>query len=252
MTVTGELMLDYHQEWLAGRDIIESELGNSIAVPWVHHSRRRTSLGSGNGSPCQIGSSATFHDGGQERPPTGGNDGWQSFGAGAFPASASASTTVQGTLLPLDFALHEHSVVCSRVKKKEIPSGNRHLDALAKACLQGYSNATKSGKTAIVSRIVGRVRSNAPDGKGSFVRFHEEQWWEADEVGARYKVTAVMRNLLPSRYKSSTKAKVAKRRSLPTAVVPQDPSKREHGDGPRLDANTMPSTSSQQSCCRSP
>jgi hypothetical protein len=220
MTITGELMLDYHREWLTGREIIESKLGNSIAVPWVQHNRRRTSLGSGNGSPCQNGSSAAFQSSGQERPPTGGNNAWESLGAGSSPPFASASTAVQGTLLPLDFALHEHSVVCSRVKKKEFPSGNRRLDAIAKACLQGYSNETKSGKTAIVSRIVAMVRSNVPDGKGSFVRFHEERWWEADEVGARYKVTAVMRNLLPSRYKSSTKAKVAKRRSLTT--LPRD------------------------------
>ena len=220
MTTTGELMLDYHREWLTGREIIESELGNSIAVPRVQHSRRRASLGSGNRSPCQIGSSAAFQSGGQERLPTGGNNALDSFWAGSFPPFAAVSTAVQGTRLPLDFALHEHSVVCSRVKKKEFPSGNRRLDAIAKACLQEYSNGTKSEKTAIVSRIVVMVRSNVPDGKGSFVRFHEEQWWEADEVQARYKVTAVMRNLLPSRYKSSTKAKVAKRRSL--ATLPND------------------------------
>jgi hypothetical protein len=87
------------------------------------------------------------------------------------------------------------------------------LDELANACLHEYSDETKNGKTAIVSWIVAMVRSNGL-GQGSFVRFHEEQWWEADEVVARYKVAAVMRNLLPSQYKSSSKAKVAKRRSL--------------------------------------
>jgi hypothetical protein len=220
ITVMGELMLDYHREWLIGREIIESKLtgreivvsklGNPIADPWAQHNHWRMSLGSEN----FIGYSAAFQGGGQERPPTGGNNAWASLGAAFSPSFVSASTTVQWTLLPLGFALHEHSVVCSRVKKKEPPSGNRRLDALAKACLQEYSDEMKSGKTAIVSRIVAMVRSNCPYGKGSFVRFHEEQWWEADEVCARYKVTAVMRNLLPSQYKSSTKAKVAKRRTL--------------------------------------
>jgi hypothetical protein len=127
ITTTGELRLDYHREWLMGREIIESKLGNSIvADPWVQHKNRiGTSLGSGNFIvPHQIRSSAAFvqSSGQQERPPTGGNNICASLiEGGRFPPFVSASSTAMGTFLPLDFALHEHSVVCSRFKKKDLP-----------------------------------------------------------------------------------------------------------------------------------
>lgn len=115
------------------------------------------------------------------------------------------------TLLQANFYHHHiYSVVCSCIRKTQLPIGNSCLNILARAFLKEYSDDTRPGKTIVVLRIMDMVRSNSPGGQGPFIRWHEDRWYEVDEVGARSKVSAIMRDLLPSQYKSSIKAKVAR------------------------------------------
>jgi hypothetical protein len=214
MTMSGEINVDYHRAWYATRDTLEADAG-----------RKQASLISSLDStsdvtiPTPFGAQGTGKYGASwSEKGSFSSSGGQKAGTTSphvVPDSddSKAASSEQGlTLLPQHFYPHVYSVVCSRVRKSQLPIGNSRLNILARAFLQEYSDDTKPGKTIIVSRIMDMVRVHSPGGQGAFIRWHEDRWWEVDEVGARYKVSAIMRDLLPSQYKSSTKAKVAKRR----------------------------------------
>jgi hypothetical protein len=133
-------------------------------------------------------------------------------------SSSTAAAEERGSeqdMLPADFSPHEHSVVCGRGNKCINAPGSQRLKIIASKFLQEYSHTKcKKSKAVIVADIIDLVRSECPNGgQGAFVRFHQNRWWEADELGARQKVTTVMRDGLHTMYKSSSKSKVAKRRT---------------------------------------
>ena len=114
--------------------------------------------------------------------------------------------------LPYDYKPHENAVLCGRGRICKEASGNLRLQHVCKTFLNEYTPDTgKQEKSEIVSKIMKMVRESCAPSE-AFVRFHDERWWEADESLIRRKVTCVMRDSLSSQYKSSTQAKVAKRR----------------------------------------
>mmetsp|Transcript_2083 Transcript_2083/g.5150 ORF Transcript_2083/g.5150 Transcript_2083/m.5150 type:complete len:487 (-) Transcript_2083:85-1545(-) len=135
-------------------------------------------------------------------------------------ASASAlptpvTTRVLGRqLLPADFAPNDDSVVCGRGKICSNAEGNSRLKHIVKDFLPQYAAAkSKVEKTAIVSSIVAVVRRNQPaDSKAAFVKKEDGRWWAVEEGVAREKVGCILRDCLHTRYRSSTKSKLARRR----------------------------------------
>merc|ERR1712187_915627 len=69
---------------------------------------------------------------------------------------------------------------------------------------------TKLEKSAIVSKLVDLVRESSPE--GAFVRYEAGSWWEVSDAVAREKVGAQLRDLLHTRYRSSSRAKLEKRK----------------------------------------
>ena len=115
------------------------------------------------------------------------------------------------TPLPVAFQPGPYSVVIGRGKACTEAVGNRRLRVLAVTLLPQYKQCTnKIDKTAVVSRLVDMVREACPT--GAFVKQIDGRWWECDGHACREKVGYVLRDLLHERYRSSSKAKVARRR----------------------------------------
>jgi hypothetical protein len=93
-------------------------------------------------------------------------------------------------------------------------SGNKRFRKLVSHYLDRYSDAsTKLEKSAIVSTIIGAVRSRSPN--GGFVKLDPAtgRWQEVGDYLAREKVGQTMRDALHGNYKSSTKAKKMRRQA---------------------------------------
>lgn len=92
-----------------------------------------------------------------------------------------------------------------------LPSGNRRFRVTVSMFIQRYQNAkNRQEKTAIVSTVMDILHEASP--MGAFIKFKEGRWWVIDEKTAREKVGAHFRDSLGESYKSSAKAKIAKRR----------------------------------------
>jgi len=113
--------------------------------------------------------------------------------------------------LPDSFRPTNYSVVFGRGAECFNATGNRRFRATAQLFLSEYADSkTKLEKSAIVSKLVDLVRESSPE--GAFVRYEEGTWWEVSDAVAREKVGAQLRDLLHTKYRSSTKAKLEKRK----------------------------------------
>jgi hypothetical protein len=126
--------------------------------------------------------------------------------------------TTRRKLLPEIFEPSPYTVIIGKGNLPAQALGNRRLKVLVRNQLETYFAATKTDKTVIVSKIIDAVRESCPEG-GAFCHFDGQQWWEADDQKARYKVSATFRNGLEDKYESSSKNKVAKRRARRKAVL---------------------------------
>jgi hypothetical protein len=118
------------------------------------------------------------------------------------------------TLLPEDFIPAPYSVVCGRGMKCSNAVGNRRLQVIATMFINKYSLAhRKEDKTEIVTEILKMVQDACPDERFAFVRYHDGRWWEVETLIAREKIGAVLRDCLHSKYRSSTKSKLERRKA---------------------------------------
>lgn len=137
-----------------------------------------------------------------------------------MPKSKSTSPTKKRSAhkfkLPSNFVPGKYTVLCGRGKLCSESPGNKHLRSLVAAFLTPYSMAkSKSEKSAIVSAIIHYIRQASPY-DGIFVKEDEasggqREWWEVDESFAREKIGCIFRDVLHTQYKSSTKAKHARK-----------------------------------------
>lgn len=134
------------------------------------------------------------------------------------PAMRSAKKGYQCTdelMLPEDFQPSAYSVICGRGRKSTEAVGNRRLAVMASLFAQRYSEATKKDeKTNIVSEILETMRSASPNPHHAFVRHSNGRWFRVQNLHAREKIGTVLRDTLHSKYRSSTKSKLAKRRQI--------------------------------------
>jgi len=78
---------------------------------------------------------------------------------------------------------------------------------------QTYESAeSKAEKSLVVSVIVSRVNNNASGRQGGFIKEVNGRWYRASDRYSRERVGQQFRDLLHNQYKSSTKAKFAKKK----------------------------------------
>ena len=124
-------------------------------------------------------------------------------------------------LLPKEFVPGQNSVICGRGKVCSSAPGNRRLKKILDAYLKPYSECkSKLEKSSIVSTIVNMVKQSSP--VGAFVKFEKGLWYEVEDSVAREKIGCMFRDALPSQYRSSTKAKLARRRACKEAEMFQN------------------------------
>jgi hypothetical protein len=124
-----------------------------------------------------------------------------------FSTESSASASKKRELR-VGFQPCDYSVVCGRGKDSFNHAGNRRFRILADMFIEEYSKAdTKAAKSAIVSKILGVIRQAG----GLFCKYESGAWFEVGEHCAREKVSALLRDLLHTQYRSSAKAKLDRR-----------------------------------------
>jgi hypothetical protein len=117
--------------------------------------------------------------------------------------------------LPANFLPSSNTVICGRGKACSTASGNRRLRKIVNSYLQPYSQArNKLEKSSIVSTIITKIKED--NAAGAFVKFEDSVWWEVDDAVAREKIGCLLRDCLHTQYRSSTKAKLARRKALKT------------------------------------
>eukprot|EP00980_Cylindrotheca_fusiformis_P013690 scaffold3515_cov126-Cylindrotheca_fusiformis.AAC.39 len=127
------------------------------------------------------------------------------------------------TRLPPDYKPREFTVLCGRGNEYTTSAGNQHLKSLIDKHLKGYSQARgKNPKSAIVSEIMRNVRDVCPE--PTFVKFEDGGWWEVDKAFARDKIGSMFRDALHTQYRSSTKAKFARKKAQSSSTMRQEES----------------------------
>jgi hypothetical protein len=110
--------------------------------------------------------------------------------------------------LGTDFEASEYSVICGRGKASYDHTGNHRLRMLASMFVEKYSQTGKKQKSTIASHIVAITRESG----GLFCKYEQGAWFEVGDNFAHEKVSAMLRDMLHNQYRSSAKAKTARRR----------------------------------------
>lgn len=132
--------------------------------------------------------------------------------------------------LPNGFEPTPYSVICGRGRKSTNAIGNRRLQVIAQMFIGKYSQLSrKEDKTEIVSEILRMVQDACPDERCAFIKYHDGRWWEVETLIAREKIGAVLRDCLYSKYRSSTKSKLERRRAKKVQDE-QEPSSQSNED----------------------
>ena len=155
----------------------------------------------------------------RKEPTTAGNDATERMDKDPpkrrRSSASSKNNDIRKAVLPTEFTPCPYSVVFGRGKRCSNAIGNRRLQIIATMFLGRYAEAnSKVEKSHIVSDIMDTVREACPERRGAFVKFSEGRWWEVNENFARERIGSILRDCLYTKYKSSTRAKLAKRRHL--------------------------------------
>lgn len=131
------------------------------------------------------------------------------------------------TPLPLDFVPSAYTVLCGRNRECFESVGNQRFRVMCNAYMQDYLGATgKLEKSRIVTKIMRTIRQYSP--VGGFVSYENGRYFEVSQRTAREKVGSFFRDSLHTVYRSSSKAKLARKRAeltpLPVYHQEQQPS----------------------------
>jgi hypothetical protein len=115
-------------------------------------------------------------------------------------------------LLGEDYQPNCNDVLCARGKEAASHPGNIQFRSMIDSYLEKYHRTdTKKEKTTIVCNIIDHVRSSSP--KGKFVRKHSDGiWYDVGDDFAREKIGQCFRDRLHMEYRSSSKAKISRRK----------------------------------------
>ncbi|CAB9522594.1 Nitrilase family, member 2 [Seminavis robusta] len=121
-----------------------------------------------------------------------------------------------------DFRPTSYSVICGRGKECFDSEGNKRFREIINKYLDEYADAPgKSEKSKIVSKAMSIIREASP--QGAFVKCENGVWWEVSSRYAREKVGAWFRDCLHVKYKSSSKAKHARKMAKRVSFNALDP-----------------------------
>jgi hypothetical protein len=128
----------------------------------------------------------------------------------ASQLSASNLRSALRSQLEVDFQPSEYSVICGRGKASYDHTGNHRLRVLASMFVEKYSQTGcgKKHKSKLASHIVAMTRESG----GLFCKYEQGAWFEVGDHFAREKVSSMFRDMLHNQYRSSAKAKTARRR----------------------------------------
>jgi hypothetical protein len=149
----------------------------------------------------------------------------QEFHEFELPESIEQLLQLDVTPLAKDFVPSNYCVLCGRGKEYFDFVGNRRFRCIINMYLDRYSKAKeKIAKSIIVSDVLSIIK----DAGGRFCKFQDGSWWEVSEGTAREKIGAHFRDCLHTQYRSSGKAKLARRKAkssspqcLPTESRPE-------------------------------
>ena len=129
------------------------------------------------------------------------------------PHGDKARAREEKTPLPDNFEPSPYSVLIGRGKACTEATGNKRLRVIVSTFLDEYSQAAESRieKSIIVSKIIDMVRDATP--QGAFIKQEDGIWWEVSDHVARERVGSMLRDMLHAQYRSSSKSKLAKRKS---------------------------------------
>jgi hypothetical protein len=164
----------------------------------------------------------------------------------ASSVEPSASGSKKTRQLRVESQLSDYSVVCGRGNGiyNSNHVGNRRFRSLASMFIERYSQAnTRMAKSAIISEITVVIRQAG----GNFCKYKKGVWLEVGDLHAREKVGALLRDLLHTQYRSSTKAKVG--RLTTQKNVKQKQNQNQLSDQKQLDDTQNSDDSSTTSSC---
>lgn len=116
------------------------------------------------------------------------------------------------TPLPLDFEPQSYTVLCGRSRECYEWMGNRRFRVICNMYLQQYLDALgKLEKSRIVTTVMKAIRQG--NKAGVFVTYESGRYYEVSQRTAREKVGGFFRDSLPAEYRSSAKAKLARKRA---------------------------------------
>lgn len=136
---------------------------------------------------------------------------------------AKQQTPPSKDMIPLhpNFQPAKLDVICSRGKFAYNSPGNCWFRMMVEEQMDNYSNArTKTDKSLVVSVLINRVRHANPE--GGFVKNYGGRWYCVSDRYSREKVGQQFRDLLHTKYRSSTKAKAEKRKKQQTGEYSPD------------------------------
>jgi len=140
------------------------------------------------------------------------NDSTQRTQGSLLPISGADQEQPGKRRLPPDYFPDDTAIICGRGKACTASAGNTRLKDIVLAHIDQYSRATnKTDKTKTVNAILDAVQGDFKD-QGMFVRKHNEEWWEVEDTIAREKVGCMIRDILHTKYRSSSKAKFEKKK----------------------------------------
>ena len=130
-------------------------------------------------------------------------------------SSMNYDNATKSFLLPMDFVPHKFTIICGRGKVCTTSVGNKRLNKIIDTYRELYGKATnKNEKTEVVSHIMHDVKRDVPSLYGLFCKIENGRYYQVKECIVREKVGGILRDRLHSQYRSSSKAKVAKRKAI--------------------------------------
>jgi hypothetical protein len=122
-----------------------------------------------------------------------------------------SDTTSDTRYLPEGYEPSQFDVLCGRGRRCYSHSGNIQFRAVVQRRLPEYSATdSRMEKGHIISLVVDEIREHAGDG-GFVKKDGKGMWYVVGEILAREKVSQAFRDVLHSKYKSSTSSKKKRR-----------------------------------------
>ncbi|CAB9506547.1 Nitrilase family, member 2 [Seminavis robusta] len=143
-------------------------------------------------------------------PDSNSHNGSHGYSTITYDPSRRPRRKMEKTILPESYEPSKFSVICGRGKGSYQSDGNINFRALVKSNLERYKEAPgRLEKSFIVSEVLNCIRESCP--VGAFVKYEKGRWYDLDDTVCREKVGSLFRDFLHTTYKSSSKAKHAKK-----------------------------------------